>query len=65
MDAVNKAKTRIRNYPRLVVECRKEGKVYASCVSAKQDIQLDACRKEFDQFKACLVKTAVKLGTKV
>ena len=65
MEAVNKAKTRIRNYPRLIAECRKAGKVYASCVSAKQDIQLDACRKEFDSFKACVVKNALKFGTKL
>ncbi len=65
MEAVAKARNRIRLYPSLIGECRHEGKLYASCIASQKDIRLDSCANEFRNFKNCLVKTAVKLGTRI
>lgn len=65
MDSVTKARIRLRAYPRLIAECRKEGKVYASCVAAKHDIKLNDCANEFQNFKNCLVISAKKFVTKL
>lgn len=60
MDAVRKAKERIRKYPTLVLQCRETASVYAACVVNKHNLKKDDCRKEFDEFKACLVKAAAQ-----
>lgn len=67
MDAVNKARTRLRMYPRFLVECRHEGIIYANCVAvaSQGDIKQNACVNEFQQFRNCALRTAVKLGTKL
>ncbi|XKL61475.1 hypothetical protein PGB90_008532 [Kerria lacca] len=65
MDSVSKAKNRIHKYPVLFIECRNEGKLYAACIASKQDIQFNACVNEFRNFKNCLMKSAIKLGTKL
>lgn len=66
MDAVNKAKSRIRSYPRLIADCRNEGKIYATCILSKQDdVQQNACLKEFQTFKTCLIRSAAKIGTRL
>lgn len=66
MDAVIKAKARIRAYPRLLADCRNESKIYATCVLSKQDdVQQNACLKEFRNLRNCLLHSAVKLKTRV
>ncbi|KAK7591229.1 hypothetical protein V9T40_002842 [Parthenolecanium corni] len=65
MDAVTKARTRLRMYPRLIAECRHEGKIYASCVASQEDIKQNACVNEFQQFRNCVLRAAVKLGTNI
>lgn len=58
MDAVKRAKQRFRKYPSLVLECRESASEYAACVINKNNLQKDDCQKEFEKFKACLVRAA-------
>lgn len=59
MDAISKARARLCMYPRLVAECRKEGKIYASCVAVQEDIKQNSRVNEFRQFRNCVLKSAV------
>lgn len=65
MEIVKKARSRFRQYPHLLVECRLEGSAYASCVAQEGHMQKGSCQAEFEKFKQCLIKTAAKLGTRM
>lgn len=65
MEIVKKARSRFRQYPQLLVECRPEGSAYASCVAQEGHMQMGSCQAEFERFKQCLLKAAVKRGTKM
>lgn len=65
MESVKKAKHRLRQYPKLVLECKEFAKAYATCVTNKSDLRKDDCKKEFDRFKACLLEAAAKNKTKL
>lgn len=65
MESVKKAKHRLRQYPKLLLECKDSAQAYATCVTVKRDVKKDDCKKEFDRFKACLVEAAAKIKTKL
>ncbi|XP_076224871.1 uncharacterized protein LOC143174656 [Nomia melanderi] len=65
MEAVKKAKERLRKYPVLVAECHETGAKYAACVLAQANLKKDDCKSEFDTFKTCLMKAAMKNNTKL
>lgn len=65
MDAVKKAKTRLRKYPMLLAQCRDSASAYANCVINKDNIGKGDCQREFDKFKNCLVKAAAASNTKL
>ncbi|XP_014474875.1 PREDICTED: uncharacterized protein LOC106744531 [Dinoponera quadriceps] len=62
MEAVRKAKERLRQYPALIAKCHESASKYASCVLAKSNLEKNACAAEFDELKRCLVKAAVASG---
>jgi len=65
MEIVKKTRSRFRQYPNLLVECRFEGSAYATCVAQEGHMQKGSCQAEFEKFKQCLVKSAAKLGTRL
>lgn len=66
MESVSKAHTRLMKFPKLLVECRQEGSMYAACIYAKQDnLKKDSCKQEFDKLKNCVVKAAGRMGMKI
>lgn len=65
MNAVLKAKARTPSYPRLIANCRNESKIYATCVSSKQDVPQNACLKDFQNFENYLIRSAAKLETRL
>lgn len=65
MEIVKKARSRFRQYPQLLVECRAEGSIYANCIAQEGHMQKGSCQAEFEKFKQCIAKAAVKLGTRV
>lgn len=65
MDAVNKAKSRLKRYPDLLLSCRVEGLEYASCIiQHEKDLKPDSCKIQFMKFRECLVSNALKLSTR-
>lgn len=65
MDAVKKAKERLRKYPALIAQCHESGAKYAACVLAKSNLQKNDCETEFHQFKTCLVRAAANSNTRL
>ncbi|KZC07501.1 hypothetical protein WN55_08272 [Dufourea novaeangliae] len=65
MEAVKKAKERLRKYPVLVAQCHETGAKYAACVVAKSNLQKNDCDSEFNAFKTCLMKAAAKHNTRL
>lgn len=67
MEAVNKAKSRLIKFPQLLVECRTEAIMYATCVSLAHEKSLKKgdCQHEFSMFRKCLAKSAAKFGTHI
>ncbi|XP_053974855.1 uncharacterized protein LOC128874285 [Hylaeus volcanicus] len=65
MEAVKKAKERFRKYPILIAQCQESGAKYAVCVSTKSNLQKNDCKSEFNEFKACLMKAALKNNTRL
>lgn len=67
MDSIKKAKSRIAQYPKLLVDCSVEARGYAVCVFANEsNLKQNVCETEFVAFKNCLIKSAVdKLKTKI
>lgn len=65
MESVKKAKHRLRQYPKLILECKEYAQAYAICVTSKRDLKKDDCKQEFDRFKACLVEAAARNKTKL
>ncbi|XP_012264257.2 uncharacterized protein LOC105690758 [Athalia rosae] len=65
MDAVHKAKIRLRKYPMLLAQCRDSASAYATCVINKENISKSDCQAEFDRFKKCLIKAAAASNTKL
>lgn len=65
MDAVNKAKSRLRKYPLLLAQCRDSASSYANCVLKKDNIRRGDCQAEFTKFKSCLIKAAAASKTRL
>lgn len=65
MESVSKAKQRYRQYPLILASCRKEATYYATCVLKRDNIKLNDCLPEFNQFKTCLKKSAAALKTRI
>lgn len=64
MDAVKKAKTRLRSFPALLNDCRNEGQIYAKCVLKLEDVKKDDCSIEFKQFINCVKISSKKRNFK-
>lgn len=65
MEVVKKERSRLAYYPELIISCKSEGALYASCVLQQENIKLNSCSKEFQNFKNCLIKAAVQKKTKL
>ncbi|EFN77413.1 uncharacterized protein LOC105189749 isoform X2 [Harpegnathos saltator] len=65
MEAVRKAKERLRRYPTLIAKCHESASKYASCVLAKSNLEKNACAAEFNEFKKCLVRVAASGNTRL
>lgn len=65
MDAVKRAKERLKKYPVLVVECQESASQYAACVLNKKNLNKNDCKIEFENFKACLAKAAARNKVKI
>jgi hypothetical protein len=65
MEAVKKAKNRLKVFPQLLSECSKEGLVYAQCVTQTDDPKLKQCDREFQVFKQCLATAAKKKSIRI
>lgn len=65
MDAVKKAKSRLKMFPQLLTECSAEGLLYAQCVTKTDDPKLKQCEKEFQVFKNCLAAAAKKKSIRI
>lgn len=65
MDAVRKARTRMRQYPMLLGKCSVQAGAYAACVTQDFNVSHKACDNEFNLFKECLKKAAADMKTKL
>lgn len=66
MDAVNKAKSRFKKYPELLLTCRTEGLEYATCVMQQEkNLKHNSCKMQFMKFRECLASNALKRSTKL
>jgi len=65
MEAVKKAKSRLKSFPLLLSDCSKEGAAYASCVTKTDDPKQAQCDREFANFKSCLVSAAKRRSVKI
>jgi len=63
--AVQRARARLRAYPRLLAACGGEGATYARCVALKDgEAKHLECDREFRVFRQCLQDAAKRLGTR-
>lgn len=66
MDAVNKAKSRIKHYPEVLLTCRVKGLKYAECIILhEKDLKPNSCKTQFRKFRECLVSTALKRSSRL
>lgn len=65
MEAVKKAKERLRQYPILLARCQESASKYAACVLAKSNLEKNTCAAEFNELKKCLVKAAASNNTRL
>jgi hypothetical protein len=65
MESAKRAHNRLKTYPILVTKCSSSATAYAVCVSRDLDIRKQACEKEFQLFKKCLVDAAKNMKTKL
>jgi len=66
MDAVNKAKSRIKRYPEILLKCRVEGLEYAACIMQNEkDLKPNSCKTQFMKFRECLTSNALKFSTRI
>ncbi|XP_076177278.1 uncharacterized protein LOC143151740 isoform X2 [Ptiloglossa arizonensis] len=65
MEAVKRAKERLRKYPILIAQCHDPGAKYAACVLANVNLEKNNCESEFKEFKTCLKKAAAKNNTRL
>lgn len=66
MDSINKAKSRFRRYPELLLACSAEGLEYATCiVQHEKDLKPDSCKAQFMKFRKCLTSSALKVNTRI
>jgi predicted nucleic acid-binding Zn ribbon protein len=65
MEAVHKAKQRLKLFPKYLASCAAEGSVYAKCVTLTDDPKQNHCEKEFLAFKKCLTAAAKKSGSRI
>lgn len=56
--------TRLRSYPILLVKCSESASIYAACVTKDFNVRQNACEKEFQLFKDCIIKTASEMKVK-
>ncbi|CAA9999642.1 unnamed protein product [Nesidiocoris tenuis] len=54
MEAVKKARARMRTFPAILNDCRLEGRIYAKCVTKFDDVRKDNCLNEFNEFMKCV-----------
>jgi len=65
MESVQKAQQRLRQYPKLLVECSAPAAAYAACVLAKENVRQADCDREFQDLRQCLQKAARRMGTRL
>lgn len=65
MEAVKKAKERLKQYPTLMIRCQESASRYAFCVVEKSNLEKNACAAEFNELKKCLVKAAANSNTRL
>lgn len=65
MEAVKKAKERLKQYPALMIRCQESASRYAFCVVEKSNLEKNACAAEFNELKKCLVKAAASSNTRL
>lgn len=63
MESVRKAKERLSKYPVLLAKCSVTAATYAACVTKDLNVKQNACDKEFQQFKKCLIEQAKNMKT--
>lgn len=64
MDAVKKARARLRTYPALLKDCSTEAQMYAKCVMKFDDVRKDNCALEFKEFMSCVKNSCQKRNTR-
>jgi len=65
MDSVRKAQLRLKKFPQLASECGTPGAAYAKCVVVQENLKHNACLKEFNELRNCILRSAKKIGTRV
>lgn len=65
MEALKTARSRLRRYPELIAECSAEGAAYAACVIKQENVTINSCAAEFQNFKNCAISAAKRLKTKL
>lgn len=65
MESVQKAQRRLRQYPKLLVECSAPAAAYATCVLAKENVKRADCDREFQELRQCLQRAARHMGTRL
>jgi len=60
MSSKENAYRRISGLGRLVAECQAQALHYGNCVSRRDNVEKNACEKEFQALKACIKKAARK-----
>lgn len=64
MESVRTARNRMKEAPALLVQCKTPGLVYATCVIRNHEaghLKLNVCANEFEQFRQCLSKVALRV----
>lgn len=65
MESVQKARQRLRQYPKLLIECSAPAAAYATCVLAKENVKQAECDREFQELRQCLQRAARHMGTRL
>merc|ERR1712193_71986 len=64
--SVQRARHRLKMFPKLVTSCSSEASVYGKCISLKaDDIAPNVCGEEFKMFMQCARKAAQKMNTRI
>ena len=65
LDFRRNTKEQISRYPVLLKSCHESALAYATCVLKKVNLDRNNCQLEFSNFKACLIKNAMKRSKKI